>query len=403
MTKSLPERPSLEHLKQEAKALLKSFRNGAPECLPILRNLTRFAEKSDAEVLASELALADVQYALALEYGFESWDKLRTHTMRKEETGTEKRDPWQPAVELDSFQTDLILSACGAGSEIVGIKSAWPYNEEGYPLVIDVRMPDAGMRELEIMAYKNKSADSAEREAELLPVLSDLGLSVPEVVAGPATNPERPDLGSMIVVTHLPGEFPPFLNATAEELDLTCGLILEGVEHLRSLTGALLSHPIGSKLPRRTLASQLDDIVNKGGPWSDQALFQEAIDVLRPILEADNTPLVFSNGLNIPYNFRHDGEKVTAYLMFARACFEDPHTHFAKYKVWEFDEVGWKPFSRAGLVERYIYSQDVSKSQFSPRVVLECLREIQKVTPETMDKGSEFVLGLLQDSLALLG
>ncbi len=91
-----------------------------------------------------------------------------------------------------------------------------------------------------------------------------------------------------------------------------------------------------------------------------------------------------------------------AYLTFGRACFEDPHTHFAKYKVWEFDEVGWKPFNRAGLVERYLYDQDVSKSQFTSRIALECLREIQKVTPATMDEGTDFVLSLLQDSLESL-
>jgi len=166
----------------------------------------------------------------------------------------------------------------------------------------------------------------------------------------------------MIAVTHLPGEFPPFINATAKDLDLTCSLILEGVERLRGLTGALLSHPVGGKLPRRTLQSQLDDIIQNGGPWMDHGVFQKAIDVLRPVIEADHTPLVFSNGLNIPFNFRHDGDKVTAYLMFARACFEDPHTHFAKYKVWEFDEIGWKPFNRAGMVERPVWPGRVKVS-----------------------------------------
>ena len=402
MTKSLPERPSLEHLKQEAKSLLKSFKSGAPKCVAVLRNLSRFSGNSDAEVLASDIVLADVQYALAMEYGFDSWEKLRAQTLRTDMSEKRQDDPGEPKVELDAFQTDLILSAFPAGSEITGIESVWPYNEEGYPLLIQARLPNGTTRELELMAHRNKKDDSADREAELLPVLADLGLNVPEVVAGPIVNPDRPDLGSMIVLTHLTGEFPPFINATAEELDLTCGLMLEGIERLRSLTNTLLSQPIGSKLPRRTIRSQLDDIIHSGGPWMDQALFRRAIEVLKPVVDDSNTPLVFSNGLNIPFNFRHDGEKVTAYLMFARACFEDPHTHFAKYKVWEFDEIGWKPFNRAGLVERYLYSQDVSKSQFASRLALECLREIQKVTPTTRDRGTEFALSLLNDSLEFL-
>jgi len=399
VTKSLPERPSLEHLKQEAKSLLRSFRSGAPECVAVLRNLSRFSGKSDAEVLASDLVLAEAQYALALEYGFESWDKLRTHTMEKEALPGKQKD--SPSVELSPFQKELVLSALLSGSEIASVGRAW-YSEDGYPLLIRTRMPDGRERELELAAYTNHRVDSADREAELLPVLTELGLPVPEVVAGPASDPGQPDLGQMIVVSHLPGEFPPFINATAEELDLTCDLILEGTERLRGLTDALLAHPVGRKLPRRTLQSQLDGIIRSGGPWMDQALFQKAIGALAPVLESDDTPLVFSNGSNITWNFRHDGKRVTAYLAFGRACFEDPHTHFAKYKVWESDEVGWKPFNRAGLVERYLYSQDVSKSQFASRIALECLREVQKVTPATTDGGTEFALSLLQDSLASL-
>ncbi len=400
MTKSLPERPSLEHLKQEAKSLLRSLKSGAPECVAVLRNLSRFAGKSDAEVLASDLVLADVQYALALEYGFESWDKLRTHTMGKEASPGKRKD--SPSVELSPFERELILSILTSGTEITGTTYAWPYIEDGYPLLIRTQVPGGREVELELVAYANSSIASVDREAELLPVLAELGLPVPEVVAGPATDPEHPDLGPVLVVSHLPGEYPPFVNATAEELDLTCNLLLEGAERLRGLTDALNAHPVGRNLPRRTLRSQLDDIVRNGNAWTEEAIFKRATDILGPVLEHENTPLVFSNGLNITWNFRHDGEKVTAYLTFGRACFEDPHTHFAKYKVWEFDEVGWKPFNRAGLVERYLYAQDVSKSQFASRIALECLREIQKVTPATKDEGTDFVLSLLQDSLASL-
>jgi len=47
------------------------------------------------------------------------------------------------------------------------------------------------------------------------------------------------------------------------------------------------------------------------------------------------------------------------------ACFEDPHVRFPKYKVWQLDNVGWGPFNRAGLVERYLYEQNLSKADQS--------------------------------------
>ena len=56
MSRNLPDRPNLEFLKKEAKALLDSM----------LRS-------------ATGAQLADAQYALARDYGFDSWPKLKAH------------------------------------------------------------------------------------------------------------------------------------------------------------------------------------------------------------------------------------------------------------------------------------------------------------------------------------
>lgn len=77
MTNSLPARPSLENLKKQAKTLLKSHHSGDPNVCAILRRLNRFARLSDQQILSSELALAEAQYALAMDYGFPSWSALK--------------------------------------------------------------------------------------------------------------------------------------------------------------------------------------------------------------------------------------------------------------------------------------------------------------------------------------
>jgi len=85
MTTSLPARPSLENLKKQAKTLLKSHHSGDLGVCATLRRLHRFAHLSDQQILSSELSLAEVQYALAMEYGFPSWSALKKAVKAKED------------------------------------------------------------------------------------------------------------------------------------------------------------------------------------------------------------------------------------------------------------------------------------------------------------------------------
>ncbi|MEZ0324663.1 MAG: hypothetical protein ACAH95_02050 [Fimbriimonas sp.] len=62
MTRQLPERPNLEHLRDEAKALLLSLKNG-----------------SAAVDFPPPYKLSHAQVALARQYGFDSWSKLKRH------------------------------------------------------------------------------------------------------------------------------------------------------------------------------------------------------------------------------------------------------------------------------------------------------------------------------------
>lgn len=77
MSHILPIRPDLEHLKNDAKAILKRHRSGDASVCGMLRCLNRLAGKSDAEVLAADVTLAEVQFALARLYRFKNWEQLR--------------------------------------------------------------------------------------------------------------------------------------------------------------------------------------------------------------------------------------------------------------------------------------------------------------------------------------
>lgn len=74
MSQSLPERPSAEHLRRQAKDLLAAFRKGEPAAAQ------RFQEHLPAIAKnPGRIALHDAQSVIAREYGFPSWAKLLDH------------------------------------------------------------------------------------------------------------------------------------------------------------------------------------------------------------------------------------------------------------------------------------------------------------------------------------
>ncbi|MBT7915840.1 hypothetical protein HN588_18265 [Candidatus Bathyarchaeota archaeon] len=77
MSKSLPLQPNLEHLKKQAKALLKAHQQSQPEVISrIKEHHPRLSNSSGSDILREEFSLQDAQLVIAREYGFESWPKL---------------------------------------------------------------------------------------------------------------------------------------------------------------------------------------------------------------------------------------------------------------------------------------------------------------------------------------
>src|SRR5690348_8773870 len=80
MSKSLPSRPNLEQLKNQAKDLLKSCQTADPEALRRIRaNHPHYSNAVETEIPAAKLSLSDAQLVIAREYGFASWPKLKDH------------------------------------------------------------------------------------------------------------------------------------------------------------------------------------------------------------------------------------------------------------------------------------------------------------------------------------
>jgi hypothetical protein len=76
----LPPSPSLDHLKYQAKDLLRDRAARSPEAAQRIREFhPRFHRASDAEIFDAQLQLSDAQLAIAREYGFPSWARLKRH------------------------------------------------------------------------------------------------------------------------------------------------------------------------------------------------------------------------------------------------------------------------------------------------------------------------------------
>jgi hypothetical protein len=286
-------------------------------------------------------------------------------------------DPWEPPESIDAFQRSLILDAHPPGSEIAGIRSYRPGYID-YPFRVEVRSPGG---ETTACAVKASSLiGGAEREGRLLPALARLGLAVPEVLAGPVAHPDYPHAGALVVLSELPGTSLPWIDVTLKEADLTVRLHREALARMHALTGRLLRDEVGSTLPRRTLLSELEAIADRGGPWLEVPLFAQAARRLRPILESIDTPLVFTNGDYNPLNFLHEGERLTGWLDFTHACFEDPYVGLAKFLIWGFDRLGWGTGVQVGLVERFLYHHGITRVAFAPRLALRCLYRLQHDT-----------------------
>ncbi len=76
----LPQNPSLEHLKYQAKDLLKDHVARKAAVAQRIREFhPRWAKASDADIFSATLRLSDAQLVIAREAGFPSWPRLKRH------------------------------------------------------------------------------------------------------------------------------------------------------------------------------------------------------------------------------------------------------------------------------------------------------------------------------------
>jgi hypothetical protein len=84
-TRRLPPNPSLDHLKNQSKDFLTQHSQRDPAIAQRLREFhPDFRDATDEQIFATRLGLSHAQLAIAREYGFASWTRLKRHIEKPE-------------------------------------------------------------------------------------------------------------------------------------------------------------------------------------------------------------------------------------------------------------------------------------------------------------------------------
>jgi len=111
--RALPQNPNLQHLKYQAKDLLKGHAAHDPAVAQRIREFhPRWAKRSDAEIFAAHLTLSDAQLAIARESGYPSWTRLKRR-IEQPERGDQPNLPHHERIEDASFRGAVALIDAG--------------------------------------------------------------------------------------------------------------------------------------------------------------------------------------------------------------------------------------------------------------------------------------------------
>ena len=109
----LPSNPNLDHLKYQAKDLLKERAARTAGIAQRIREFhPRFLRATDAEIFDAQVSLSDAQLTIAREYGFPSWARLKRHIEKP--TLSDRLDlPHQQRIENATFRRAVELLDTG--------------------------------------------------------------------------------------------------------------------------------------------------------------------------------------------------------------------------------------------------------------------------------------------------
>jgi hypothetical protein len=290
--RQLSPNPNLDHLKHQARDLIKEHRAHRPDTAQKIREFhPRFAHATDAEIFAAPLRLSDAQLALSREHGFPSWARLKLHIEKP--TLPNRLDlPHHERIEDHTFRCAVDLIDAGRPAELRTLL-------EQNPGLVHQHLIFEGANYFRSPTLLEFVAENPIRHGRLPANIVDVARVILE--AGP--DPESRNEALMLIAT---GSVPRECNVQIPLIDLFCeyGADLEGAARRAALLNehdavrALLNHGAAMDLPIAAalgLAQEFARLLPASTPeqrhlaFAVSAQFGHA-DQVRALLEAGEDP-----------------------------------------------------------------------------------------------------------------
>jgi hypothetical protein len=254
------------------------------------------------------------------------------------------------------------------------IKKAVYFDNYDLPCPIRVEIETVDGQNQTVVLRKNRHGD-IKNETRIFRALKEFGIPVPEILVEPFET-DRSEYAA--VYSLLPGENLQKLSMRGDKYLIQArDLLIEAVAELSNITTALRNHSVAEIIPDKPLLSELKSTYINN-PWAEEGVFQSAARILEVKFKDIQVPLMLSNGDYQPGNFLALDGKLTGFLDFESASFQDPLMGFVKYPIYDMI-----PLSRTDLVNRFLSATGFSKKDFDIRLALGCLKTLRKEIPVT--------------------
>jgi len=246
----LPQNPNLDHFKYQAKDLLKDHAAKSPAAAQRIREFhPDWRKSSDAEIFAARFRLSDAQLAIAREYGFLSWPRLKRRIEAPKPTD-EIKLPHHQRIEDPIFRRGVELIDAG---DVEGLRS----HLEAHPKLARQHVRFEGMNYFHNPGFVEFVAGNPVRHpslpkniVEVARVILDLGVDQPaldETLALVATGSVPRECGQQIPLINLLCDY----GADADTAMRSAAVLYE-LDSVRALLrrGARLTLPVAAALGR---------------------------------------------------------------------------------------------------------------------------------------------------------
>jgi hypothetical protein len=194
MKRDLPARPSLEHLKKQAKDLLDAHQRKDPAALARIRDaVPAFAGKGDDAIANAPFALHDAQSAVAREHGMKSWQELRDAVAAKIAREAPPAAGALPEELLRALVPMHFPEAVGAALGVAMARRASAADDEPAPLL--GALPLVAMRDA-LLVRRAVAPIHVGRDASLAAVEAALARTPPTIAVFAQRVAEREEVGA---------------------------------------------------------------------------------------------------------------------------------------------------------------------------------------------------------------